>query len=73
MITDLRKDFALLPEDSVSAFLGIQIKTLESGEMELTQPHLTKQCLKAMHMDDCNDVKSPATVNALGTDAEGLE
>jgi len=24
-------------------------------------------------MDNCNDVKSPATVNALGTDAEGRD
>ena len=73
MITDLKKDFALLPGDSVPAFLGIQIKTLLSGKLELLQPHLTKQCLKAMHMDDCNNIKSPATVNALGTDVNGLE
>jgi len=73
MIADfLKTEFTLMPDDTVSV-LGTQVRKLDSGEIDLTQPHLAKCCLKVVCRDDCNDVKSSATVNALGTEAMGDE
>ena len=53
----------------MSEFLGIDIKTLDSGEIQFCQTGLIRKVLEATGMEDCNGLRTPTKVEApLGTD-----
>ncbi|MGH7954829.1 MAG: reverse transcriptase domain-containing protein, partial [Gloeomargaritales cyanobacterium] len=54
MIKDLRAEFDLVVEDDVSTYLGIKIKSLEDGRIEMSQPYLIERILDATGMTQCN-------------------
>jgi hypothetical protein len=70
IVKDLESDMPLSQEDSVTAFLGIDIKT-EGGTHTLTQPRLIERVIEAMEFEYANTVDTPATTDPLGTDPEG--
>jgi hypothetical protein len=70
VIKDLEKDMPLTREDSVTAFLGIDIKT-KDGVHNLTQPKLIERIIEATGLENANTVDTPATPAPLGTDLEG--
>jgi hypothetical protein len=70
IVKDLEHNMRLLQEDSVTAFLGIDIKT-EGGTHTLTQPQLIEQVIQAMEFEYRNTVDTPATTDPLGMGPEG--
>ncbi|MGH3055162.1 MAG: reverse transcriptase domain-containing protein, partial [Gaiellaceae bacterium] len=73
MIEDLKRDFELVAEEDISAYLGIDIKTLGDGRLELKQPYLIDRILEATNLKDCNARATPAQTTPLGTDKNGKE
>ncbi len=72
MIDDLKKDFELVMEDEVSAFLGIQIDKLPGEESyKLHQKGLKQKILEYTGMTHCNADATPADLRPLGTDSGG--
>ena len=60
--------------ESVSEFLGIDIKTLDNGGFQFCQTGLVLKVLEATGMEDCNGLPTPTKVEEpLGTDANGSE
>ena len=60
--------------ESVSEFLGIDIKTLDDGGFQFCQNGLIRKFLESTGMDYCNRFPTPTKVQAhLGTDANGSE
>ena len=57
-------------ENSVTAFLCIKISK-EGSKINLTQPSLIRQIIKATHLEDCNAVYAPAVHTPVGTDLLG--
>jgi hypothetical protein len=70
IVKESERDMPLLQEDSVTVFLGIDIKT-EGGTHTLTQPQLIERVIEAMEFEYANTVDTPATTDPLGTDPEG--
>ena len=61
-------------EESVSEFLGIDIKTLDNGGFQFCQTGLIRKVLEATGMDNSNGLPTPTKVEApLGTDVNGSE
>ena len=61
-------------EESVSEFLGIDIKTLDKGGFKFYQTELIHKVLETTGMEDCNGLPTPTKVEApLGTDINGSE
>ena len=55
--------------ESVSEFLGIDIKTLDNGGFQFCQTGLINKVLEATGMEHCNGLPTPTKVEApLGTD-----
>ena len=50
--------------ESVSDFLGIDIKTLDNGETQFFQTGLIRKVLEATGMEDCNGLPTPTKVGA---------
>ena len=72
MIKDLQKDFFLVPEEDVEAFLGIQI--CRTGDcIEFTQPGLINRILILCSMENCNTRTTPANETLLGTNKNGAD
>ena len=60
--------------ESVSEFLGIDIKTLYNGGSQFCQTGLIRKVLEATGMENCNGLPTPTKGEApLGTDANGSE
>ena len=60
--------------ESVSEFLGIDIKKLDNGGFKFCQTVLIRKVLEATGMEDCNGLPTPNNVEApLGTDVNGSE
>ena len=60
--------------DSVSEFLGIDIKTLDDGGFQFCQTGLIRKVLEATGMDNCNGLPTPTKVEApLGTEVNDSE
>ena len=60
--------------ESVSEFLGIDIKTLDNGGFQFCQTGLIRKVLEATGMEDCYGLPTPTKVEApLGTDVNGSE
>ena len=60
--------------ESVSKFLGIDIKTLDNGRFQFCQTGLIHKFLEATGMDHCNGLPTPTKVEApLVTDVNGSE
>ena len=56
--------------ESVSEFLGIDIKTLDNGGSQFFQTGLIRKVLEATGMEYCNGFPTPTKVEApLGTDS----
>ena len=55
--------FKLTIKDDISNFLGVVVKSLTSGEIEMTQTGLIAKVLAACQMTDCNSKATPATRN----------
>ena len=63
-----------LKGESVSEFLGIDIKTLDNGGYYFCQTGLICKVLEATGMEHCNGFPTPTKVAApLGTDTNGSE
>ncbi|MGH7955130.1 MAG: reverse transcriptase domain-containing protein [Gloeomargaritales cyanobacterium] len=71
MIKSLRKEFELVVEQDVTAYLGIEINKKEDGRIEMTQPGLIKKILEATMMMDCNTRETPALTSPLHKDEHG--
>ena len=48
--------------ESVSEFLGIDIKTLDNGGFQFCQTRLISKVLEAIGMEDCNGLPTPTKV-----------
>ena len=60
--------------ESVSEFLGVDIKTLDDGGFQFCQTVLICKVLEATVMEHCNGFPTPTKFDApLGTDANGSE
>ena len=60
--------------ESVSEFLGVDIKTLDNGGFHFFQIGLIRKVLEATGMEHCNVLTTSNKVEApLGTDANGSE
>ena len=60
--------------ESVSEFLGIDMKTLYDFGSQFCQTELISKVLEATGMGNCNGLPTPTKVEApLGTDANGSE
>ena len=60
--------------ESVSEFLGIDIKTLDNGGFQFFLTGLIRKVLESTGMEDCNGLPTPTKVEApLGTDINGSE
>ena len=60
--------------ESVSEFLGIDIKALDDGVFQFFQTGLIRKVLEAKWMEHGNGLPTPTKVEApLGTDANGSE
>ena len=60
--------------ESVSDFLGIDIKTFYCGEFQFYQTGLIRKVLEYTGMEHCNGFPTPTKVGApLGTDDNGSE
>ena len=60
--------------ESVSEFLGIDIKTLDNDGFQFCQTRLIQKALEATEMDNSNGFPTPTKVEApLGTDLNGFE
>ena len=60
--------------ESVSEFLGIDIKRLDNGGFQFCQTGLIRKVLEATGMEDCNGLPTPTKVEApLETDVNGSE
>ena len=58
----------------MSEFLGIDIKTFDSGGFQFFQTGLIRKVLEATWMEHCNGLPTPTKVEAsLGTDTHGSE
>ena len=55
--------FKLTIKDDISNFLGVVVKSLTSGEIEMTQTGLIAKVLAVCQMTDCNSKATPATRN----------
>ena len=63
-----------LKGESVSRFLGIDIKTLDNGGFQFCQTGLIRKVMEATGMDHCNGLQTTTKVEApLGTDVNGSE
>ena len=61
-------------EESVSEFVGIDIKTLDNFGFQFCQTGLIRKVLEATGMEDCNGLPTPTSVEApLRTDVNGSE
>jgi len=58
-------------EDDVAGFLGVLIKKLDEGRIELTQTGLIKRILEAMGIEGANPKSTPAETEALPSDKTG--
>ena len=60
--------------ESVSEFLGVDIKTWNNGGFQFYQTRLILKVLKATGMENCNGFPTSTNIEApLGTDANGSE
>ena len=60
--------------ESVSEFLGIDIKTLDNGGFQFCQTGLIQKVLEATGMEDCNGLPTTTKVEApIGIDVNGSE
>ena len=60
--------------ESVSEFLGSDIKTLDGGGFQFCQTGLIRKVLEATGMDHCNGLPTPTKVEeTLGTYANGSD
>ena len=60
--------------ESVSEFLGIDIKIFDNGGFQFCQTGLIRKVLEATGMKDCNGLPTPTKVEApVGTDVNGSE
>ena len=60
--------------ESVSEFLGIDIKKLDNGGVQFCQNGLIRKVLEATGVEHCNGLPTPTKVEAhLVTDANGYE
>ena len=60
--------------ESVSEFLGFDIKTLDNGGFQFCQTGLIRKVLEATGMEHCNGLPTPTKVEAhIVTDANGCE
>ena len=60
--------------ESVSEFLGIDIKTVDNGGFQFFQTGLIRKDLEATWMEHCNGLPTPTKVEApLGIDVNGYE
>ena len=60
--------------ESVSEFLGIDIKTLDYGVFQFYQTGLIRKVLEATGMEHCNGLPTPIKVESpLGTDGNGYD
>ena len=61
-------------KESVTKFLGIDIKTLDNDGFQFCQSRLIRKVLDATEMEHCNGLPTPTKVEAtLGIDANGSE
>jgi len=58
-------------EDNVAGFLGVLIKKLDEGSIELTQAGLIKRILESMGIEGANPKSTPAEKEALPSDKTG--
>ena len=60
--------------ESVSEFLGIDIKTLDNSGFQFCPTGLIRKILEATGMEHCNGFPTPTKVEAhIGTDVNGFE
>ena len=69
-IKDMKTSMPLTVENSVTAFLGIQVLATKTT-ITLTQPKLISNVISITGMNDCNAVDTPATHSPLGSDLNG--
>ena len=62
--------FSLRKESSFAEFLGIQYKTLENGDVKLTQHGLIEKVMEATGLQECKPNQVPAS-SQLAKDPEG--
>jgi Reverse transcriptase (RNA-dependent DNA polymerase) len=70
ILTSMNKTMPLTKEQSVTAFLGIQIQRSPTS-YTLLQPKLIQQIIDSSFMSDCNGAKTPAQSTPLGADING--
>ena len=58
-------------ENDAAGFLGVNIKRLENGHIELTQPGLAKKIIEALQLEAANPKSTPAPTEPLGRDLNG--
>ena len=58
-------------ENDAAGFLGVNIKKLENGDIELTQPGLAKKIVETLRVQDSNPKATPAPTEPLGRDLQG--
>ena len=71
VIEDLKKEFDLKVEGTVTAFLGMEVHTNQKGAYALSQPGLTERIISAVGMENANSTKTPAGTVTLGADDDG--
>jgi Reverse transcriptase (RNA-dependent DNA polymerase) len=72
ILKSMNTTMPLTKEQSVTAFLGIQILR-SSTSYTLTQPKLIQQIIDACDMTECNGAKTPAHTTPLGADIQGKD
>jgi hypothetical protein len=70
IIKELEKTMPLTQEESITAFLGIEVNQ-ERDFYNLTQPRLIARCIEAVGMQDANSARTPSTTQPIGADSNG--
>lgn len=69
-IEKMKLTMPLTVEETVTAFLGIQV-IKEKGKITLLQPSLINQVILATNLQECNNMGTPASCTPVGSDVNG--
>jgi hypothetical protein len=69
-VKQLRRDFDLTQEDDAAGFLGIDLKKLEDGSIQLRQDGLVDRVLAVLQLSEANSVGTPAEAVTLGSNLD---
>ena len=70
IVQSLRKSFTMTDEGDYETYLGVKVNKLESGIIELTQPHIIHNILTELNLLESNSKPTPATT-ILHKDSDG--